>query len=65
MVRKARVKSQLSFKIRVETQEPQKLYIAPFLEAEAFAAVKTMNRNSAPGPDEFGLSFYMAGLGHS
>lgn len=33
---------------------------APFSEAEAAAAVRLMNRCSAPGPDGFGPSFYKA-----
>lgn len=37
--------------------DPEPL-IAPFTEAEAHAAVKAMNSNSAPGPDGFGPSFY-------
>jgi hypothetical protein len=33
---------------------------APFTKDEEFAAVKAMNRNSSPGPDGFGPSFYKA-----
>ena len=32
----------------------------PFSESEALEAVKAMNRDSAPGPDGFGPSFYKA-----
>jgi hypothetical protein len=32
----------------------------PFTETEAVAAVRSMNRCSAPGPDGFGPSFYSA-----
>jgi hypothetical protein len=32
----------------------------PFTEQEAVAAVRSMNRSSAPGPDGFGPSFYSA-----
>ncbi|CAN6300756.1 unnamed protein product [Urochloa humidicola] len=34
--------------------------LAPFTEQEAHAAVRAMNRNSSPGPDGFGPSFYDA-----
>jgi len=34
--------------------------VAPFTEPEARAAVRAMNRNSSPGPDGFGPSFYLA-----
>jgi hypothetical protein len=33
---------------------------APFLESEATCVVRSMNQNSAPGPDGFGPSFYLA-----
>jgi hypothetical protein len=39
--------------------DPEML-MAPFTQDEAFAAVKAMNRNSSPGPDGFGPSFYKA-----
>jgi hypothetical protein len=35
----------------------------PFTEQETLAAIKGMNRCSAPGPDGFGPSFYMAAWG--
>ena len=38
----------------------QEHLIAPFLEAEAKAAVRAMNRNSSLGPDGFGPGFYTA-----
>ncbi|CAN6345376.1 unnamed protein product [Urochloa humidicola] len=37
--------------------------VAPFMEREALAAVREMNRNSSPGPDGFGLGFYTAAWG--
>jgi hypothetical protein len=33
---------------------------APFLQSEAKNVVRMMNKNSAPGPDGFGPSFYLA-----
>jgi hypothetical protein len=33
---------------------------APFLQSEAKNAVRMMNKNSAPGPNGFGPSFYLA-----
>jgi hypothetical protein len=33
---------------------------APFLQSEAKTVVRMMNKNSAPGPDGFGPSFYLA-----
>jgi len=33
--------------------------VAPFSEGEALNAVKSMNINSAPGPDGFGLAWYV------
>ncbi|CAN6294153.1 unnamed protein product [Urochloa humidicola] len=41
------------------TVDPERL-IAPFTECEAKAAIRAMNRNSLPGPDGFGPSFYSA-----
>jgi hypothetical protein len=37
--------------------------VAPFSEQETIEALKTMDRNSAPGPDGFGPSFYRAAWG--
>jgi hypothetical protein len=34
--------------------------VAPFTTTEAHAAARAMNAASAPGPDEFGPSFYKA-----
>lgn len=34
--------------------------VSPFTEAEAYAAVRAMNRTSLPGPDGFGPAFYTA-----
>ncbi|CAN6226415.1 unnamed protein product [Urochloa humidicola] len=34
--------------------------VAPFMEREACAAARSMNRNSSPGPDGFGPGFYTA-----
>jgi hypothetical protein len=39
---------------------PDESLNAPFLEEEALAAIKQMNRCSAAGPDGFGLGFYKA-----
>lgn len=39
--------------------EPEAL-TAPFTDAKAWAAVKSMSSSSAPGPDDLGPSFYKA-----
>lgn len=44
----------------VQSRRPSDALTAPFTESEAKAAVLSMNRNSAPGPDGFGPSFYRA-----
>jgi len=44
-------------------QRPSDQLTAPFSEEEAKCAILSMNRNSAPGPDGFGLSFYRAPWG--
>jgi hypothetical protein len=43
-----------------DQQQPSQRLIAPFTEQETLAALKSMDRNSAPGPDGFGPSFYRA-----
>jgi len=43
-----------------DRQRPSSELIAPFSELEAFEALKSMDRSSAPGPDGFGPSFYRA-----
>ncbi|XP_066373069.1 uncharacterized protein [Miscanthus floridulus] len=43
-----------------DRQQPSSVLIAPFSELEAFEALKSMDRSSAPGPDGFGPSFYRA-----
>ncbi|CAN6209153.1 unnamed protein product [Urochloa humidicola] len=42
-----------------KVSNPERL-IAEFTEQEALTAVRAMNRNSSPGPDGFGPSFYVA-----
>jgi hypothetical protein len=37
--------------------------VAPFLEPEACAAVRAMNRNNSPDPDDFGSGFYSVAWG--
>jgi len=44
-------------------QRPSDQLTAPFSEGEAKCAILSMNRNSTPGPDGFGLSFYRAPWG--
>jgi hypothetical protein len=46
----------------LQCQRPSDQLTAPFSE-EAKCAILSMNRNSSPGPDGFGLSFYRAPWG--
>jgi hypothetical protein len=43
-----------------DQHHPSGQLTAPFTEQETLAALKAMDRNSAPGPDGFGPSFYRA-----
>jgi hypothetical protein len=47
----------------LQCQRPSDQLTAPFSEEETKCAILSMNRNSAPGPDGFRLSFYRAPWG--